>query len=110
MKTPDRRTVTFPPGPYRVQPASETAGWGVCVGNGREIVARIPGRDRARVQAIARLLAAAPELLAEVERLHRQLAGAVTLLPCVRAHSEEGCLHCELARDLDRIARLRARI
>jgi hypothetical protein len=113
MKTPDRRAVGAPPGPYHVQPASRTAGWGICVGNGHEIVARIPGRDKAGVQAIARLLAAAPELLAEVERHHRELATALDLMPCVRAHAEEGeegCLHCTLAADFDRIMRLRARI
>jgi len=49
---------TSPPGPYHVRPPSQTSGWGTCDSAEHEIVARTHGRDRAQVQAIARLLRA----------------------------------------------------
>ena len=55
------------------------------------------------------LQSAAPELLAEVEWMHRQLAGAVAIMPCV-ADLFGPCLHCELVEDFERIMHLRAKV
>jgi hypothetical protein len=102
---------TFPPGPYHVRPASETSGWGVCVSADHEIVARIPGRNRAKVQAIARLLAAAPELMAEVEEQARLVSQAAAMVQCVAGViPESGCPHCQLAADAARMTALLVRI
>lgn len=98
---------TFPPGPYHVRPASETSGWGVCVSNGREIVARIPGRDRGQVRAIARLLAAAPELLEVARSTADQLSRALAICPCTAsATAVTACIHCQLMADLRPIVAL----
>jgi hypothetical protein len=51
------------PGRWSILAPSESAGWGLCVAAEHEIVARIPGRERAKRQANARLIAAAPDLL-----------------------------------------------
>lgn len=57
-------------GPWRLHPPEITSGLGLCVGNGRSIVARIPGRrnDPNRMPD-ARLIATAPELAEACEAL-----------------------------------------
>jgi len=51
------------PGPWLVRPAEVTSGWGLCVGNGKHIVAQLKGPAGAEKVANARLIAAAPEML-----------------------------------------------
>ena len=52
------------PGPWDYVSAEHTAGWGVCVGDGNDLILRMVGRKpKAEKQANARLIAAAPELL-----------------------------------------------
>jgi hypothetical protein len=102
---------TFPPGPYHVRHASETSGWGTCVAADREIVARIPGRNRAKVRAIARLLAAALDLMAEVEEQARLVSQAAAMVPCVgELVPGVECVHCQLAADAARLTALLAGI
>jgi hypothetical protein len=49
------------PGPWELIAPHQTSGWGLCVGSGEQITARIPAY--AGREADARLIAAAPDLL-----------------------------------------------
>jgi hypothetical protein len=62
------------PGPWLVRPAEVTSGWGLCVGNGKHIVAQLKGPAGAEKVANASLIAAAPEML-------EALLDLVALLP-----------------------------
>lgn len=55
-------------GPWRIAEPQETAGWGLCVANDRTIVARLTGPFSDTKRANACLIAAAPDLLASLQR------------------------------------------
>lgn len=51
-------------GPWRIMPPWSTSGWGVCiVTSGKQIIARLPGRNKQRRSAVARMLICTPELM-----------------------------------------------
>jgi len=57
-------------GPWDYVSAEHTAGWGVCVGDGNDLILRMVGRKpKAEKQANARLIAAAPDLLDALREL-----------------------------------------
>lgn len=73
---------------WHVVPASQTGGWGLCVSDGREIVARIPGRGGDKREQIARLIASIPRLAAAAREAEAALAYALNL-----AESDSLCGH-----------------
>jgi len=57
------------PGPWRVIGPTKTSGWGLCIGCAHNIVARLTGRGSNETSANARLIAAAPDLLAVLKEV-----------------------------------------
>ena len=69
---------TVPGAPWRAAPYSSIVGCGV-VGRGGMMIASIPG-PKEHAEPIAKLVASVPDLLADIERLTRELAEARELI------------------------------